>query len=184
MIYTHIYRQIQDSAKDTPALNRRVLGFKPVFLVKRDQPVINQFILPTPDHDTAAHIQPGEVTPDEIQAPRPGDHLAVFQRERIRKRRVAEVKAQHGFTVPRKAVLDIDGEMPAVENAVSSLPSVSVPDQDLDQDVVDLGAVLLRVVFEAAAFEGDGCSGYRVPVRGNPGKVAGGITAEPEVKMQ
>ena len=145
--------------------------------MKRDHTMIDQLVLPLLDHDTAAHIQQREMTPDVIHAPHAFDHLPVFHRQRIRKRPVAQVNAKHHFPVARRAVFEIDVDI-AVENAVVFFLGVSVPGQDLSQNVVDLHAVLLRGVLEAAAFQGDGGSRYLVPVRGMPGIVAGGITGE------
>ena len=97
--------------------------------MKRDQPMIDQLVLPLLNHDTAAHVQQREMTPDVIHAPHALDHLTVFHRERIRKRPIAQVNAKHHFPVPRRAVFEIDVEV-AVENAVVFSLGVSVPGQD------------------------------------------------------
>ena len=113
--------------------------------------MIDQLVLPLLDHDTTAHVQQREMTPDVIHAPHALDHLTVFQRERIRERPVAQVNAKHHLTVPRRAVFEIDIEI-AVENAVVFSLGVSVPGQDLVQNIVDLYAVLSRAGLETAAF--------------------------------
>lgn len=120
--------------------------------MKRDQPMINQFILPALDHDTAAHIQHQPVPPDVIHAPHnTSGHLPVLQREKIRKGRRGQVNAKRRFPVSWGAVFVIIDEISAVENATVLLLGVCVPGQDLVQYAVDLDAVLLQGDDEAAA---------------------------------
>ncbi|KAL8792636.1 MAG: hypothetical protein Q9195_004764 [Heterodermia aff. obscurata] len=123
-------------------------------------------------HDTAAHIQLRPVMPNVVHASDARDRFPVGQTPSLRN----QVEVQDHFPVPWRAVFEIVLKTMAVENGMVLVVRAAVGGYDLFNDVVDLGAVLMRGVYKGTASQGNGGSGYIVTVPLTPGNEAGGET--------